>query len=122
MIANVHNYRGVLPEKRVKLYTEICDVFLELWRRAKGVGGHLTAEQKRVVLQPLAAAMMTQQTRELPSQEVLAVITPPLLQVGIAESDISTFLEEIPQATNGLIVEKEAGVWNFSHFTFQEYL
>jgi hypothetical protein len=105
----------------VKLYAEICDVLLEHWRRAKEIDDSLTAEQKREVLQPLAEEMMTRKAREIATQDALTVITPHLKQVGIVESDISTFLEDV-QSTSGLLLEQETGMWGFAHLTFQEYL
>ncbi len=109
MIANVHNYRGVLPERRVELYAEICDVLLGHWQQAKGVAERLTPTQKRMVLQPLAEEMMTRKVRELPTQVVRAVITPHLVQLRINENDIEAFLSNIQQASSGVLVEKEAG-------------
>jgi energy-coupling factor transporter ATP-binding protein EcfA2 len=121
MIANVHNYRGVLPEKRVNLYNEICEVFLGHWRQVKGITDRLDVRQKREVLQPLAEEMMACKTREIATQDALSVTTPHLIQVGVAEDEIDSFLEDI-QASSGLLVEQEAGVWSFAHLTFQEYL
>jgi hypothetical protein len=121
MITNVHNYRGVLPERRVELYAEICDVLLEHWRKAKAVADQLTAAQKRAVLQPLAEAMMNRSIREIPHQDALTLTEPHLKQVGAEEGRIGSFLADI-QAESGLVVEKEAGIWGFAHLTFQEYL
>jgi len=121
MIANVHNYRGVLPEKRVNLYHEICDVFLGHWRQAKGITDRLDVRQKREVLQPLAEEMMACKTRVIGASDALTVIAPHLIQMGVAERDVPAFLDDI-QASSGLLVEQEAGVWSFAHLTFQEYL
>ncbi|GAK49434.1 GUN4-like family [Candidatus Moduliflexus flocculans] len=121
MIANVHNYRGVLPEKRVNFYHEICEVFLGQWRQAKGISDRLDVRQKREVLQPLAEEMMACKTRAIAAPDALAVIAPHLIQMGVAERDVPAFLDDI-QASSGLLVEQEAGVWSFAHLTFQEYL
>jgi energy-coupling factor transporter ATP-binding protein EcfA2 len=121
MIAMVHRYRGQLPGRRVELYAEICDVLLGHWREAKGIQEKLTAAQKRVALQPLAAEMMETQVRELSTVKAMAIIQAPLQNVGLAESEVSHFLEEM-QAGSGLLLERERGVWSFAHLTFQEYL
>jgi energy-coupling factor transporter ATP-binding protein EcfA2 len=121
MIAMVHRYRGQLPGRRVELYAEICDVLLGHWREAKGIQEKLTAAQKRVALQPLAAEMMETQVRELSTVKAMAIIQAPLQNVGLAESEVSRFLEEM-QAGSGLLLERERGVWSFAHLTFQEYL
>jgi predicted NACHT family NTPase len=110
MIANVHNYRGVLPEKRINLYAEICDVFLEKWQQAKGINTPLDARQKRAVLQPLADAMMIQKVNEISLAEAHTIIKSPLTQVvGASDSIPSAFLETV-QASSGLIIEKEPGL------------
>ncbi|GAK56626.1 serine/threonine protein kinase [Candidatus Vecturithrix granuli] len=121
MIANVHNYRGALPEKRVDLYAEICDVLLGHWQRGKGLGERLTAAQRRVALQPLADAMMRRNLREIRTQDALAVMREHLLRIGISEEEIPAFLPDL-QANCGVLVEKEVDVWAFAHLTFQEYL
>ncbi|MDM8556450.1 DUF1566 domain-containing protein [Desulfococcaceae bacterium HSG7] len=120
MIANVHNFRGALPERRVELYAEICDVLLEFWQQAKGVPDTLTALQKKVVLQPLAAAMMDRKIRAIGTRDALALIEGPLIQVGYAKDNIPSFLQNL-QENSGLFLENEAGVWSFAHLTFQEY-
>ncbi len=119
MIAMVHRYRGQLPGRRVELYAEICDVLLGHWREAKGIQDNLTATQKRVALQPLAAWMMEKSVREIEIKTVMEVIREPLQTVGLAK--IENFLKDI-QASSGLFSEREMGVWSFAHLTFQEYL
>jgi energy-coupling factor transporter ATP-binding protein EcfA2 len=121
MIAMVHRYRGQLPGRRVELYAEICDVLLGHWREAKGIQDNLTAAQKRVALQPLAAEMMAKSVREIKIADAIKIIREPLQTVGIAESDFENFLKDI-QASSGLFAEREIGVWSFAHLTFQEYL
>jgi hypothetical protein len=119
MIAMVHRYRGQLPGRRVELYAEICDVLLGHWREAKGIQDSLTAAQKRVALQPLAAWMMENSVREIEISKALEVMAEPLNMLGV--SDGQEFLKDI-QASSGLFSEREVGVWSFAHLTFQEYL
>lgn len=122
MIAMVHRYRGALPGSRVELYREICEVLLGRWRQAKGVQDDaLTADQKRVVLMPLAAKMMEYQIREIPTTDALTVIKPPLRRVGVTGQVAKSFLSDL-QASSGLLLERESGRWSFAHLTFQEYL
>jgi len=121
MIAMVHRYRGQLPGKRVELYAEICDVLLGHWREGKGIQDKLTAAQKRVALQPLAAWMMEHSVREIAVTTAMEVIRAPLQTVGLAAADIESFFQDI-QASSGLFSEREMGVWSFAHLTFQEYL
>lgn len=119
MIAMVHRYRGQLPGRRVELYAEICDVLLGHWREAKGIQDSLTAAQKRVALQPLAAWMMEHEVREIEITQALEVISEPLQMLGVKDGE--EFLQDI-QASSGLFSEREMNVWSFAHLTFQEYL
>ena len=121
MIAMVHRYRGQLPGRRVELYAEICDVLLGHWQQGKGLEESLTAAQKRVALQPLAAKMMQRKLRDIRTDEALRIITKPLKRVGLSHPSIQTFLKEV-QAGSGLFLEGEVGEWRFAHLTFQEYL
>lgn len=125
MVATVHNYRGALPGRRVELYAEICDVMLGHWRGAKGIPDLLTAAQKRIALQPLAAYMMSREDererRTIPAKQALEVMEPHLKKVGLEQSRIPHFLKDL-QDCSGVFLEKEAGTWTFAHLTFQEYL
>ncbi len=122
MITMVHRYRGALPGSRVELYREICEVLLGRWRQAKGVQeGDLTADQKRVVLMPLAAQMMEQEIREIATDDALPIIRPPLKRVGVTSEAAKKFFRDL-QESSGLLLEREAGHWGFAHLTFQEYL
>lgn len=123
MIAMVHRYRGALPGSRVGLYASICEVLLERWRQVRGIEDKygLKAEQKLVVLRPLAAHMMENRLRDIKTEDALPVITPPLERVGVKPEDAAGFLTNL-QDSSGLMVEREAGLWSFAHLTFQEYL
>lgn len=123
MIAMVHRYRGALPGSRVGLYASICEVLLERWRQVRGIRDRydLKAEQKLVVLRPLAAHMMENRLRDIKTDDALPVITTPLARVGVRPQDAGDFLTNL-QDTSGLMVEREAGLWSFAHLTFQEYL
>ena len=120
MIATVHRYRSSLPGRRVELYAEICEVFLGKRQQAKGLAEELTPAQKQRVLQPLAYHMMYHNEREILWAEILAAIQEPLAQVN---TDIApeAFLAMIVNSS-GLIIEREVGIYSFSHLTFQEYL
>lgn len=122
MLCMVHRYHGALPGSRSQLYAEICQVLLERWRQARGVtdADGLRGEQKLSVLRPLAEAYMLAGRRELQDKEILPHIESHLQAVGYTKAPLE-FLRTI-QAGSGLLVEKEAGSWAWSHKTFQEYL
>ena len=123
MIATVHWYKRNLPIRRVELYKEICEVFLGKWGQAKGLKLDLTPAQRQRVLQPLAWHLMETERRELPLTKALAVIagpTGPLARVS-PQKDGEDFLKEM-EASTGLVLELEKGVYGFAHLTFQEYL
>ena len=121
MIAMVHRYRGALPGSRVELYSEICEVLLGRWRQSKGIQDRLRADQKRTVLEPLAAYMMKKEKRDVSTSEAVKIIKAPLEKVGIPVIEAAKLLSEL-QSGSGLIVERELGLWSFAHLTFQEYL
>lgn len=119
MIATVHRYRGALPGSRVDLYGEICQVML--WRRqeAKNLPIVPDGDKKEVLLRGLAFAMMQRQVRDLPRAHVLAEIGPALRRMS-RKLTAEEFLTDI--ASNGLLIERESGLYSFAHQTFQEYL
>ena len=119
MIVNVHRFRGTLPGSRADLYRDICEAML--WRRqdAKRLTAELVGEHKEVVLRRLAFTMMQNKVSDLTRAKILAAIKPGLSRVSRALSP-RQFLEDI--GSSGLLVERENGIYSFTHHTFQEYL
>lgn len=123
MIATVHDNRGALPGGRVDLYDEICDVLLVRRQEAKGLQEPfpLKAEQKKSVLQVVALELMMQEKREFSLTQGLAMIEAPLRTVAGDAVSPAEFLEHI-ETVSGLLLEREAGIYQFAHLSFQEYL
>ncbi|MDZ7961164.1 MAG: NACHT domain-containing protein [Aulosira sp. DedQUE10] len=121
MIATVHRRGSALPGKRVELYKEICKVLLEKRQVAKNLVEKLTATQKQSLLQVLALDLMQKKTREFKLSEKIHLIQTQL--VGITGSGVNPedFIQEISNVS-GLLVEKELGIYEFAHLSFQEYL
>jgi energy-coupling factor transporter ATP-binding protein EcfA2 len=119
MIANVHRHRGALPGSRSDLYGEICQVML--WRRAeaKDIPLRLSGDKKESLLRGLAYTMMQRRVRDLPRTDILDELKTALSRVS-TEMTAEDFLTDT--TTNGLLLERESGVFSFAHLTFQEYL
>jgi len=64
--------------------------------------------------------MMFRQLREITLEDALAIIAEPLAQVS-PQAAGRDFLKNV-ENTSGLLLERENGVYNFAHKTFQEYL
>ncbi len=123
MIATVHDNRGALPGSRVELYAEICEVLLVRRQEAKGVSEplQLKASQKQLVLQVLALQLMLKKVRAFAFDEEKQIIGQSLLDVASSDVTPKSFLEHI-RNVSGLLVEKDVGVYEFAHLSFQEYL
>ncbi len=119
MIATVHYYRGALPEGRVELYAEICDVLLGRRQEAKGIRQSLTVSQKKPVLQVLALGLMEKNTREFTLALAGELIQEELAKV--TNCAPQKFLKDL-ENNSGLLVEREKGIYEFAHKSFQEYL
>jgi energy-coupling factor transporter ATP-binding protein EcfA2 len=120
MIATVHRYRSALPGRRVELYKEICEVFLGRRQESKGIDLDLIPAQKQSVLQSLAYKMMFNNIREIRASDAVEVIRAPLVLVN-PNLKPEDFLKSIEQQS-GLLIEREMGIYSFTHKTFQEYL
>lgn len=126
MIATVHKYRSSLPGRRVELYAEMCEAFLGKMRQARGIEDVLTPAQKILVLQPLAYTMMqirpgtNEGTRDIEDDAAAEIIAEPLKEVGY-EGEPKEFLKHV-EASSSILIQREEGVYSFSHKTFQEYL
>lgn len=121
MIAIVHDNRGSLPGRRVELYAELCDVMLGRRHEAKGLFGMLSAHQNQRILQVLALELMKNKVRTVGIDNASLYIQDRLIR--IAGSDILA-IDFIKQMENlsGLLVEREAGEFEFAHKSIQEYL
>lgn len=119
MIANVHRYRGALPGSRADLYAEIIQVMLARRQEAKNLSVELAGDKKEALLRGLAYTMMDRRLSDLPHDEVLAQIRPTLRRLP-RQVTAEGFLADA--ASNGLLVERESGLYCFAHHTFQEYL
>lgn len=120
MIATIHRYRNTLPDQRVALYHEICDVFLGKRHEAVGIIYELSPSQKKRVLQCLAFEMMRRNLRNITRADAADIIDPALRRVH-PQTSSEQFLQAIAE-TSGLLIEHTAGVYSFAHQTFQEYL
>ena len=120
LIAMLHRYHEQLPGRWVELYAEICELLLGSWQQGKKRPEALTAAQKRVALQPLAAEMMFKKIRDIHTDDALRLITEPLQRVGLVGESVAYFLKHL-QDSSGLLLEHETGRWRFAHLTFQEY-
>lgn len=120
MIATIHRYRNTLPDQRVALYHEICDVFLGKRHEAVGLTYELSPTQKKRVLQCLAYEMMRRNLRNITRADAADIIDPALRRVH-PQTSSEQFLQTISE-TSGLLIEHTAGVYSFAHQTFQEYL
>ena len=119
MIANVHRYRGALPGSRADLYAEILQVMLFRRQEAKNLPVELAGDKKEALLRGLAYAMMDRRLSDLPHDEVLAEIRPALRRLP-RHVTAEGFFADV--GSNGLLVERESGLYCFAHHTFQEYL
>lgn len=121
MIATVHFCGSALPGRRVELYQKICDLLLGPRQEAKKIKTTLTGEQNKSVLQVLALALMQKKTREFTIREGEVLIQQELEKVASSTLPPEQFLIQIKELS-GLIVERELGVYEFAHLSFQEYL
>lgn len=122
IIATVHFFYDALPENRVELYAQVCQIFLSTWQKAHNIhhDKEFTLEQQLHVLRTLAFDMMKKHKRSLPQKEACEIISTPLRDVSL-DTLPEEFLSMI-QRRSGLIVEHEKDQYGFAHLTFQEYL
>jgi hypothetical protein len=122
MIVTTHRVQTVLPKRRVELYDTMCGLLLGTRPYAKKTNLTLSATENRGVLQVLAWQLVQQEKTQFTPQQGEQWIQD-ILEGCRKGRDLSLkkFWEEMLEIA-GLLVEKEAGVYEFSHQTFQEYL
>ncbi|MCJ7458715.1 MAG: HEAT repeat domain-containing protein [candidate division Zixibacteria bacterium] len=121
IIILVHRYRGHLPERRVELYDECCDVLLGYWDIAKGIAAELQPRQKRTVLQPLAFYLHQNGLREEKREKFIELLENELPKVAVPKDKAGDLLDDIKDRC-GIVVETKLRYFGFTHPTFQEFL
>jgi len=121
MIATVHYCGSALPGRRVELYQRICDLLLGSRQEAKKIKTSFTGEQNKSVLQVLALALMQLKIREFNPTQGEELIAEELEKIACGALNSAQFLKQIKEVS-GLLVERELGVYDFAHLSFQEYL
>ncbi|BAZ22276.1 hypothetical protein NIES4073_31580 [Kalymmatonema gypsitolerans NIES-4073] len=125
MISMVHHKLSLenrsLPEKRVELYKEMCEVLLEKRQLEKNITDNLTGKNKQSVLQVMALELMQHEDTEFKLADGTSWIQEQLATVVSNEVKPENFIEYICEIS-GLLVEKELNYYQFPHLSFQEYL
>lgn len=121
LIAKVHRNGNALPQNRVGLYREICQVLLEKRTRAKGLQTQYGADQKHSVLQPLALRLMQQQLPRFTLEQVTDLIREKLSKLPGTTPSPEAFLRQLREV-DALISREQEGLYEFAHLSFQEYL
>ena len=129
MMARFHRDKqgADLPTRKTELYQDICE--LQLGRRPKKKGITLllsSLSQRQEVLQAVALAMMQRAVgddasfKQIRRAELLALMSAPLAE---RDADVSpeAFLKQVVQVSE-LLVDKEGGIYEFAHLSFQEFL
>jgi len=121
IVALVHRYRAALPERRVELYEECCDVLLGYWDTVKGLAGELQPRQKRAILQPLAYYLHLNGLREEKREKFIELLENELPKIAVSKEKANDFLNNVKERC-GVLVETKIDYFGFTHLTFQEFL
>ncbi|MGG6240780.1 GUN4 domain-containing protein [Nodosilinea sp. AN01ver1] len=121
MIVTFHRrYPGArLPQRRVELYKEICQLQLRDRPRARQLDTLLTQCEAQTVLQMLALHMMQQRIERIAQYDMRQILTYCLAQQDEPINAVE-FLDQVVQISE-LIVQQE-DEYEFAHLSFQEYL
>ncbi|MBD1872167.1 GUN4 domain-containing protein [Nodosilinea sp. FACHB-131] len=121
MIVTFHRRypRVRLPQRRVELYKEICQLQLRDRPRARQLDTLLTQCEAQVALQMLALYMMQQRLERIAYQDLSQVLTRSLRQQEEL-INVEDFLDQVVQISELLVQQEDE--YEFAHLSFQEYL
>ncbi len=120
MIATVHSFKVKLPGRRVELYRDIFDVFLQRRRNIIWLNVRLSIDQQLDVLRLMAYHMMVNKLREISKNEAIVLIQQELTKIDPHLTG-GAFLRNVEEQS-GLLLEAGVDHYQFAHLTFQEYL
>jgi len=134
MMARFHrdNKQGAeLPQRKVELYQDICELQLGRRAKAKGIDYLLlnSISDRQQVLQNLALRMMVSAAKNINDTEGFKLIRKDnllqVLKVSLAKIDpdvnAQEFLDQVEQVSE-LLVKRDGNIYQFSHLSFQEFL
>lgn len=121
MIVTFHRrYPGAkLPQRRVELYQEICQLQLKDRPRARQLDTLLTQCNAQVILQMVALHMMRRRMERIPHEDLFYFVVRCLDQ---QEESLNAedFIEQVTQISELLVQQEDE--YEFAHLSFQEYL
>ncbi len=129
MIVTFHRrYPGAkLPQRRVELYQEICQLQLKDRPRARQLDTLLTQCDAQAILQRVALYMMERRIERIPHEDLLSCVAYGLDQEeespaeSLEESlNAEEFIEQVTQISELLVQQEDE--YEFAHLSFQEYL
>ena len=136
MMARFHRFHrdnkqgAELPQRKVELYQEICE--LQLGRRpsARGIALVLNStSQRQEVLQNVALRMMVRAAKNINNAEgfkqiqkdsLLEIIKMSLSKID-PDVNAQEFLRQVEQVSE-LLVKRDGNIYQFAHLSFQEFL
>jgi hypothetical protein len=122
MIATFHkSFPGMtIPQKRVVLYQEICQLQLGGRPLSKQIELVLPQQESQEILQGLALRMTELNQPAMPRGEVLALLR---AQPKVQDENLNVgkFLGQVVQVSE-LLVERDTEIYEFLHLSFQAYL
>lgn len=131
VLALVHRRNVTLPQRRSELYDECTQQLLGFWDQVQGrevSNSDFSRDDKRYLLQPLARWFHERGAAGITADQATVVDELQRLIVRLfgdapveAGRRAKEFLRDI-QERAGLLLEREDGLFAFSHLTFQEYL
>lgn len=109
--------RGKLPEDRAVLYKLCVEGLLHHWDSRRGIHSEFTLEEKLRTCREVALAMQAEERAEYEAKRVERIFS-----VTLGDPDRARKLLEHIRYRSGLLIERRAGMFAFTHLTFQEYL
>jgi HEAT repeat protein/energy-coupling factor transporter ATP-binding protein EcfA2 len=110
-----------LPQRKVELYQQCVGVLLSRWDVARKTQNRYDAKAKEKILMKLALEAHSLGKKSFTRKEVLEKFSEYLSEVKIEKSEAEDVLKEIVER-NALLVKGPTGMYDFLHFSFQEFL
>nr|WP_242022123.1 NACHT domain-containing protein [Trichocoleus sp. FACHB-90] len=108
--------QGNLPKKRFQLYEKGMRHLLERLKRTP-IDERLTIDVKEEFLAELALTLF-EKNDYFPEQQTLEKF---IRDYFVVERSVATRILKAFETETGLLIERSAGYWSFSHLTFHEY-
>lgn len=125
MVCILYEYNQTIPSNRSELYQTCVDALFFRWDSFRYISRPsltqgLSTSRKKMILARIARKTFDEDAYFIKKDSLIKMLMRELERANLKHIDAELLLTEL-ESHNGLFIERAAGLYSFSHLTFQEF-